>query len=166
VQGARQDPRSVWNSSGRSFCLGAYLGRKPVLHEDGQQVRDCVDARDVADAHVLVLHDPRADFQILNVGSGRPVTVSALARTVADVFDRRDWQLCPTGRHRPGDRRHLCADIRKLQALGWRPRRTLYDSLEAAKAWLIDAGVPDDIALAASPHLSLRERTPCPAATF
>jgi dTDP-L-rhamnose 4-epimerase len=34
-------------------------------------VRDFVNIHDVVDANLLVLEDPRADYQVFNVGGGR-----------------------------------------------------------------------------------------------
>jgi dTDP-L-rhamnose 4-epimerase len=41
-----------------------------------------------------------------------------------------------TGEYRFGDTRHILSDITALRSLGWEPRRTPVDSVNAYAAWL------------------------------
>jgi dTDP-L-rhamnose 4-epimerase len=44
------------------------------------------------------------------------------------------------GEYRLGDHRHSVSSIARLQALGWRPRRTLDDILDDYLAWVQQQG--------------------------
>ncbi|HEY8942740.1 MAG TPA: NAD-dependent epimerase/dehydratase family protein [Polyangiaceae bacterium] len=145
VQGPRQSFYNAYSGACRVFCLSFHLKRDPVIYEDGRQVRDFVNIADVVDANLLVLRDPRADFQMFNVGGDKAVTVSEFARTVAEVFGRRDYEPAPSGKYRYGDTRHIFSDVSKLKALGWAPKRGVRESVEAYRAWLESEGVAEDI---------------------
>jgi dTDP-L-rhamnose 4-epimerase len=71
VQGPRQSFYNAYSGACRVFCLALHFGREPAIYEDGLQVRDFVNIHDVVDANLLVLEDPRADYQVFNVGGGR-----------------------------------------------------------------------------------------------
>jgi len=139
VQGPRQSFYNAYSGACRVFCLSLHLGRDPVIYEDGLQVRDFVNIKDVVDANLLVLRDPRADYQMFCVGGDRAVTVAEFASTVAEVFERDDYDPAPSGKYRYGDTRHICSDVAKLKALGWQPRRGVRESVEAYRAWLESA---------------------------
>ena len=80
VQGPRNSFYNAYSGIARRFALRLLNGLPPVVYEDGKQLRDYVNVRDVARANVLVMEDPRANFQVFNVGGGRAVTVSEFAR--------------------------------------------------------------------------------------
>ncbi len=145
VQGPRQSFYNAYSGACRVFCLSFHLGRTPVIYEDGRQVRDFVNIRDVVDANLLVLDDPRADYEMFNVGGDRPVEVAEFARVVSEVFEAPDFEPAPSGKYRFGDTRHICSDITKLKALGWSPTRSVRDSVREYRAWLEDCDVRDDI---------------------
>jgi len=139
VQGPRQSFYNAYSGACRVFCLSFHLGREPMIFEDGRQVRDFVNIRDVVDANLLVLHDDRANYGAFNVGGGKPYTVAEFASAVAEVFAVRNYQPAPCGKYRFGDTRHICSDVDKLKRLGWKPTRSIYDSVEAYKNWLATA---------------------------
>ena len=139
VQGPRQSFYNAYSGACRVFSLSFHLGRVPMIYEDGQQVRDFVNVHDVVAANLLVLQDPRADYEMFNVGGDRPHTVSEFSVAVAEVFGAKDYTPEPCGKFRFGDTRHICSDVNKLKLLGWIPTRTIHDSVEAYKTWLATA---------------------------
>jgi dTDP-L-rhamnose 4-epimerase len=145
VQGPRQSFHNAYSGACRVFCLAFRTGREPDIYEDGQQVRDFVNIHDVVDANLLVLDDPRADYRVFHVGGGRALTVAEFAAVVAEAYGRRGYEPRPCGKYRFGDTRHICSDVRALEALGWRPRRAVQESVAEYKAWLDRA---DDAAAA------------------
>src|SRR5687767_15718337 len=82
---------------------------------------------------------------MFNFDGGKPYAVSQFASVVAEVFGKKDYRPRPSGKYRFGDTRHICSDIGKLRNLGWSPRRSVYDSVEAYKAWLHQAESAADI---------------------
>ena len=139
TQGPRQSFYNAYSGACRVFCLNFHLGREPMIYEDGRQVRDFVNIQDVVDANLLVLEDKRADYEMFNVGGDKPYTVAEFASVVAEVFGVKDYQPIPCEKFRFGDTRHIFSDVSKLKRLGWRPTRSVYDSVEAYKAWLASA---------------------------
>jgi len=135
VQGPRQSFYNAYSGACRVFCLALHFGRDPVIYEDGRQVRDFVNIHDVVDANLLVLEDPRADYEVFNVGAGRAWTVNEFARIVGRVFGT-EVVPHPSGLYRFGDTRHICSEISKLRRLGWHPRRTPEESVAEYVAWL------------------------------
>ena len=139
VQGPRQSFYNAYSGACRVFCLSFHLGREPMIYEDGQQVRDFVNIQDVVDANLLVLRDPRADYEMFNVGGDRAYTVAEFAAAVAEVFGAAGYQPVPCGKFRFGDTRHIRSDVSKLKRLGWKPTRSIHDSVSAYKGWLAAA---------------------------
>ncbi len=139
VQGPRQSFYNAYSGACRVFSLSFHLGREPMIYEDGQQIRDFVNVQDVVDANLLVLRDERANYEMFNVGGDIPHTVASFAKVVADVFGATGYKAQPCGKFRFGDTRHICSDVSKLKNLGWKPTRTVHQSVEAYKGWLSTA---------------------------
>ncbi|MEU4492317.1 NAD(P)-dependent oxidoreductase [Streptomyces sp. NPDC023998] len=93
--------------------------------------RDFVDARDVADAAVRAATADRPLPPVLNIGSGRATSVRELAHgLVRKSGFRGRLEETGTGSARSSAVSWQCADITSAtDALGWRPKRTLDDSL-------------------------------------
>lgn len=153
VQGPRQSFYNAYSGACRIFCLSYHFDRAPVVYEDGLQLRDYVNIHDVVDANVLVLNEPRADYQAFNVGGGRPYTVLEFAEIARSVFNTAVAVSLP-GQFRFGDTRHICSDISRLQALGWTPRRTPRDSVVEYVEYLRRQTDVDDILAYAQARMS------------
>ena len=145
VQGSRQSFYNAYSGACRIFCLAFHQGKEPQIYEDGNQIRDFVNIHDVVDANLLVLEDDRANYEMFNVGGGAPITVKHFAETVAEVFGIQDYEPKPCGKYRFGDTRHIWSDISKLESLGWKPTRTIYDSVSEYKEWLNSASSVENI---------------------
>jgi dTDP-L-rhamnose 4-epimerase len=112
----------------RIFCLHLYFNKRPVIYEDGRQVRDFINYKDVVDANILVLEDDRADYECFNVGGGTAYTVLDFYRKVKEVTGRKIEPII-SRYYRYGDTRHIFSDITKLRSLGWSPRVSLEESI-------------------------------------
>jgi dTDP-L-rhamnose 4-epimerase len=101
----------------------------PVIFEDGEQVRDFVHVSDVAQANVLALTaDPPYDGA-LNVASGRPCTLNAMAEVLTEAFGL-DVPPHVTGAFRAGDVRHVVASPeRAWRMMGFRASVTPEEGL-------------------------------------
>ncbi len=120
VQGPRNSFYNAYSGVARIFAMRLMHGLPPLCYEDGQQLRDYVNVGDVARANVLALERPVANFQVLNVGGGRAVSVLEFARLMLREFQSELEPLVP-GIYRIGDTRHTVSDISKLRTLGWEP---------------------------------------------
>ncbi|HWG55068.1 MAG TPA: NAD-dependent epimerase/dehydratase family protein, partial [Gaiellaceae bacterium] len=75
VYGTRQALSNPYTGVLAIFASRMLNGRSPLVFEDGEQRRDFVSVADVARACRLALERPDADGRVLNVGSGRSVSV-------------------------------------------------------------------------------------------
>ncbi len=153
VQGARQSFSNAYSGACRIFSLSYLLGRAPTIYEDGRQCRDFINVHDVVDANLLVLNDARADDRVFGVGGGRAHTVLSFDRVVAREFGREDLHPDIPGEFRFGDTRHACSDVSKLSALGWRPRRTVEESVREYRQYLEQCGCLDDALTSQAAHM-------------
>lgn len=139
VQGPRNSFHNPYSGVARRFVLHLLDGLPPTIYEDGAQLRDYVNVRDVARANLLVLEDERADFKVFNVGGGRATSVHAVARILTEEFGS-DLRPEVRGDFRVGDTRHTVSDIGSLGALGWAPTVSLEESLSEYVAWVRQQG--------------------------
>ncbi len=106
---------------------------------DGTALRDYIDVVDLAKAHVVAVErmvggDMKEQYEIFNIGTGRPVSVLELVRT----FERVNGVAVPykvVGR-RAGDVEAVWADTTLANTeLGWKSERTLDETLRSAWEW-------------------------------
>ncbi|MEW6670532.1 MAG: SDR family NAD(P)-dependent oxidoreductase [Thermodesulfobacteriota bacterium] len=128
VQGPRQSFYNAYSGAMRIFALSLYFDRRPIIFEDGNQIRDFVNIQDVVDANLLVLEKSSADGRVFNVGGDRAWTVNAFYETMQAVVGRNKEPL-KSGYYRFGDTRHIFSDISRLQSLGWNPSRDIRKSI-------------------------------------
>jgi dTDP-L-rhamnose 4-epimerase len=111
-------------------------GRRPVVFEDGRQLRDLIHVSDTVAATLRAADAPsEADFQALNVGSGQRHTISDLATFLGKALG---CEIEPelTSEYRAGDIRHCFADISRARSLlGWEPRVALESGVAELATW-------------------------------
>lgn len=137
VQGPRNSFYNAYSGIARRFALRLMHGLAPTVYEDGAQLRDYINVRDVARANVLAMEHPGADYQVLNVGGGRAVTVLQFARLMLDAFGS-DLEPHMAGEYRVGDTRHTVSDISRLRALGWQPTVSVEQNVADYVAWICE----------------------------
>ncbi len=118
------------------FASRLMNNQRPIIFEDGQQLRDFVSVYDVAQACRLALEVPEAHDLVFNVGSGKSITVAEVARKLAKVLGKK---LEPeiTGKYRVGDIRHCYPDIGLAQrVLGYKPKIALEAGMRNLAEWL------------------------------
>jgi len=144
VQGPRQSFYNAYSGAMRIFALHLFFSRPPVIYEDGLQLRDYVNIGDVVAANLLVLDDPRADYQVFNVGGGSAYTVREFYEALQEETGRSQTPVLGSF-YRYGDTRHIVSDVTRLKALGWQPRATIRDSIRAYWSYLNEQEDVDDI---------------------
>jgi len=135
VQGPRQSFKNAYSGVLRIFAQRILTGKQPVCFEDGGQLRDYVSIHDVTRANLLVLDDPRADFNVFNTGGDRKVTVLEYARLVGERAARLIEPEIP-GLYRFGDTRHIFSDVGRLKSLGWHPMVSLEQTVDEYLEWV------------------------------
>lgn len=103
-------------------------------------IRDFNYVEDIVEAFIRVAECPGAVGQVINVGSGREISVGRLAALVLDLVGRKETPIsCEDARLRPdhSEVERLCADSRKAQrTLGWCPQYTLEEGLVQTITWI------------------------------
>ena len=122
---------------GKRECLNIFGNDYPT--EDGTCLRDYIDIVDLAKAHVaavtrMVEGRMKEEYEIFNVGTGRPVSVYELVTAFEKVNDLKlNYKFAP---RRPGDVMAIWADTtRANEELGWKAERTVEETLVSAWAW-------------------------------
>lgn len=122
---------------GRRECLSIFGNDYPT--EDGTCKRDYIDIVDLAKAHVcavtrMVEGRMKEDYEIFNVGTGRPVSVLELVSAFEKVNGLKlNYKIAP---RRPGDVVAIWADPSLAnEELGWKAERSVEETLAAAWAW-------------------------------
>ena len=134
VYGPRQALSNPYTGVCAIFSSRIKNGKPPLIFEDGRQSRDFVHVSDVVQANLLALENRKADFQALNVGTGRPTSILEIARTLAKQYGQKiEPELAQ--KFRAGDIRHCVADISKIQALGFKPGVALEEGLRELTEW-------------------------------
>ncbi|HTD61086.1 MAG TPA: NAD-dependent epimerase/dehydratase family protein [Gemmatimonadaceae bacterium] len=138
VFGPRQALSNPYTGVAAIFSSRLLNGAAPVVFEDGCQSRDFVHATDIAQANLLAATRAAADYQVLNVGGGRRLTIgevgTELWRRISGKDETRPKYL---GQFREGDIRHCFADIARARALlGYEPRTSFEDGLDELIEWV------------------------------
>ncbi|MBI3457502.1 MAG: NAD-dependent epimerase/dehydratase family protein [Candidatus Rokubacteria bacterium] len=94
-------------------------------------IDDCVEG-------LMTLLARGAHLGIYHVGTTEELTIEAVAHLVAATFGRR-IRVIP-GEPRPGSAPRRCPDIRRLMALGYRPRVPFREGLALTAAWYREHG--------------------------
>ena len=132
VFGPRQDPSG---EAGVVSIFGGRMlqGRDVTIFGDGEQTRDFVFVSDVVDAFVAALD--RGDGLRCNIGTGAQTSVNELYREVADITGHT--RPATHAQERAGELRHIALECGLAKSeLGWSPRTSLREGLEATVAWL------------------------------
>lgn len=110
-------------------------GRGINVFEDGRESRDFVYVDDVVEATVLALTRKAAANRVFNVGTGVPVSVLDVARTLCRLFGA-DVPIEITGNFRVGDIRHNYADMTLIrETLGFEPAWSFERGIAELVAW-------------------------------
>jgi UDP-glucose 4-epimerase len=122
--------------------LGIFLGNvlrgEPItIFGDGEQSRDFVYIDDVVDAWVGALDEPATFGQVINLGSGRRVSINEVADQTLAAFGRsRKNHPIEYRPARSGEQGHVEADIARAQSLlGWSPRTSFTQGLGHTVRW-------------------------------
>jgi UDP-glucose 4-epimerase len=98
---------------------------------DGTCVRDYVDVRDIAQAHLVAANASKSIPPIINVGTGRGASVREVINLVLDAFNKSDSEVIDAPR-RAGDSAFLCADVElAAKELGFRSKYSLEESIRS-----------------------------------
>jgi UDP-glucose 4-epimerase len=134
-----QDPKSPYSGVISVFLDRARKGKPLVIHGDGSQCRDFVHVADVVRGFRAGLDAANTEAPVVNLCTGQPTTVRALADQIAGLAER-----APAVEHAPA----RAADIRRSigdpaeasRRLSWRPRIDLPEGLRRTWDAMSSAG--------------------------
>ena len=129
VYGMRQDPNSAYAAVIARFTSRIAAGQPVTIFGDGLQTRDFIDVRDTAQAVLAALDAERPlGGAVLNVGTGRAVSIATLARLVGAVLGKpvaTEHQPAREGEVRDS----VAATDRTIELLGFHAVTRLEDGL-------------------------------------
>lgn len=122
----------------RRFHDAKTQGRDEVqLWGTGKPLREFLHVDDLADA-LVTLMEKYADEQTINVGSGEEVSISELARIIAEVIGFRG--KLQFDKEKPDGTPKKILDSGRLRDLGWRPKISLADGVKKTYEWALANG--------------------------
>ena len=135
VYGPRQSLSNPYTGVSAIFISRLKNNNTPVVYEDGLQSRDFISVHDVVDALILTMENDKANYEIFNMGSGRPTSIKDIAVIAAKLL-RKDIAPRVNEQFRINDIRHCYADISKAKRLlKWEPKITLEEGFKELIAW-------------------------------
>jgi UDP-glucuronate 4-epimerase len=135
VFGPRQRPDMAFHR----FLRAALDGQPITVFGDGEQTRDFTYVGDIVAATLAAGAGPVIPAEVLNVGGGAPTSLRS-ALGIIEELAGRPLEVRYTPRER-GDVRDTAADTsRARRLLGFSPRTTLVDGLEAEFDWMAGSG--------------------------
>ena len=112
-------------------------GEAPVIYgtdyptKDGTCVRDYVDVRDIAAAHLVAANATAPIPAIINVGTGRGASVREIIKLVLDATNKADTEVIEAPR-RAGDPAFLCANVDlAAKEMGFKSKYSLEESIRS-----------------------------------
>jgi dTDP-L-rhamnose 4-epimerase len=143
IYGTRQALSNPYTGVAAIFAARLLNGQPPLIFEDGNQMRDFVNIRDIVAANLLAMESHAADQMVLNIGSGKPISIREIAELLAGALGKTIEPVI-THKYRAGDIRHCYADIsRAAQVLGYAPRVSHEEGFRELAAWLASQRAED-----------------------
>ncbi|MEM2899825.1 MAG: SDR family oxidoreductase [Thermoplasmata archaeon] len=129
VYGPRQDPTSQYAAVIPKFISFAFLNKPLTIFGDGTQTRDFSYVKDVVKANILAALSDKADGEVINIASGRAITLNELAKLIIEKTGKDcKIEYLPV---RKGDILHSLADLSKAKKLlGYVPDYTIEKGIE------------------------------------
>lgn len=107
-----------------------------VKTKDGTPIRDYVNVLDLAEAHLLALKylKKKGQSESFNLGTGKGNSVLEIVNQVQEITGVK-FKISK-GETRKGEYAQVYADNRKIKKLlGWKPKRTIKDSVTSLVQW-------------------------------
>jgi dTDP-L-rhamnose 4-epimerase len=136
VYGPRQALSNPYTGVAAIFSGRLLNGKPPLIFEDGRQGRDFVHVRDLVRALILAMERPEANYEAINVGTGRCVSILEVAQALIRHLNVPvEPQI--VSQYRAGDIRYCFADISKAQRLlGYQPTIRFEDGIGELVEWV------------------------------
>ena len=148
VYGTRQALSNPYTGVCAIFSSRLLNNQPPVIFEDGEQTRDFVHVSDIVQANLLALENDGADYQTVNIGTGKPTSVRQVAQLLAKGLGKAVEPEI-VAKYREGDIRHCVSDIsRARKLLGYEPRVKLEQGIPELLQWVSAQSAEDQVSKA------------------
>jgi len=100
---------------------------KVTLWGDGSALREFLHVDDLAEAAFTCMKDYDSD-EIINVGTGKDISIKELAMTIADVISYKgdiEWDTS-----KPNGTPRKVLNVDKIKSLGWEPKIELKEGIQ------------------------------------
>ncbi|MEZ5965819.1 MAG: dTDP-glucose 4,6-dehydratase [Planctomycetota bacterium] len=119
------------------MIANALEGKKLPVYGDGKNVRDWIYVTDHCEG-VLAVMDKGEVGEVYNLGGEAEMENITVVRAILSALGKGD-ELIHYVKDRPGHDRRYAMDITKVQReLGWGPRHTFEQGLQATVRWYVD----------------------------
>lgn len=136
VYGSRQSLSNPYTGACAIFTSRILNNKPPYIFEDGKQARDFVNVKDIAKANLNALESDKANYEAINIGTGKPITIFNLADTLIKLYGKLNLKPHISNEYRKGDIRHCYADTTKAkELLNFTPDIILQDGLSELSQW-------------------------------
>jgi UDP-glucose 4-epimerase len=122
------DPRAIPN-----FIRQVLAGKPPIIHGDGEDVRDYVHVTDVVNATVSALTLRNERFQLFNIGSGKGYSTRQIAE---HIIDQAAVEMQPIIKGEQSKTTGVVCNISRAKTeLGYKPQVDLEEGLHQEIEW-------------------------------
>jgi dTDP-L-rhamnose 4-epimerase len=136
IYGTRQALSNPYTGVAAVFGSRMLNGKAPLIFEDGEQMRDFVSIQDIVRANMLAMDRPESNGEVINVGSGKPITIRRVAELLSKALGVT-LEPVITNKFRAGDIRHCYGDISKARRLlGYEPQVSHEEGFQELAQWL------------------------------
>lgn len=118
------------------FITNLLENKKVPLYGDGKNVREWIYTEDHCAAVDTIMHTGTIG-DVYNIGTGNELTNEDLTRKILSSLGCGD-NMIEYVKDRPGHDRRYSVDANRLRALGWVPRYTFEQGLDATVQWYRD----------------------------
>ncbi len=135
VYGPRQSLSNPYTGVTAIFISRIKNNQPLIIYEDGKQTRDFISVHDVVDAFIKSMNSSKSNYQLINIGSGKPVEIRKVADILSRKFNKKDLVKI-SNEFRTNDIRNCYADITKAKKiLRWSPKISFEQGIEELLAW-------------------------------
>jgi len=134
VAGPLQDYERTVPPVFAGFILRIKGGRNPIVFGDQMKARDYIDVSDVNAFHILCMENENTANQTFNLGTGQMINLLDLKNMIGDImnvnvdFDHYNAIV--------GEALNSYADISKAKSMGWKPMKSLANTIKETIVYL------------------------------
>ncbi len=149
VYGPRQSLSNPYTGVAAIFMSRIKNNNAPYIYEDGLQSRDFISVHDIVQANMLAMQKPEANYEMFNVGTGKPIAIKDIALILAKLYGKNIEPII-ANKFRQGDVRYCYADISKItKKLGFKPKVSFEKGMKELIEWAKTAQSEDKFEQAA-----------------